>query len=329
MARYDDDRRYGRYSDRDDRGLMNRASDEVRSWFGDDDAERRRRRDEMRGDRDVNDRRSYGTYGPRDSGDRDYGDRDYRSRTYGSRTYGDRDYDGDRDYRGSSRNYGDRDYGDRYRTGSLSRGRDEDYLQERYDRDYNRDYVRDFGDHSGYRGRYEGDRLGGSRSYRSGYGSDRGDYESNRGYGSRRGYGSGQRYDRDYGDQSRGSYDYVAYYAIYDGPHSGRGPEGYSRSTDRIEEDVNERLTDHGGLDASKVRVSADEGEVTLEGTVQSRREKRMAEDAAESVRGVRDVHNRLHISQTDEDSFENSNATNASASSTSGKKSRKSTASS
>ncbi|MDX5347612.1 MAG: SWFGD domain-containing protein, partial [Hymenobacteraceae bacterium] len=38
--------------DRDnDRGFFERAGDEVKSWFGDEDAERRRRRDEMR-DRD-------------------------------------------------------------------------------------------------------------------------------------------------------------------------------------------------------------------------------------------------------------------------------------
>lgn len=49
--RYED--RYGRGSRRDrdyadDRGYMERAGDEVRSWFGDDDAERRRYMDEQR-----------------------------------------------------------------------------------------------------------------------------------------------------------------------------------------------------------------------------------------------------------------------------------------
>ena len=34
--------------DRDDRGFFERAGDEVASWFGDDDAERRRREDRMR-----------------------------------------------------------------------------------------------------------------------------------------------------------------------------------------------------------------------------------------------------------------------------------------
>ena len=42
----DRDREYGR------RDFMERAGDEVRSWFGDDEAERRRRMDEMREPRD-------------------------------------------------------------------------------------------------------------------------------------------------------------------------------------------------------------------------------------------------------------------------------------
>lgn len=37
---------YRDYRDRDDRGFVDRASDEVRSWFGDDEAQRRRRMDE-------------------------------------------------------------------------------------------------------------------------------------------------------------------------------------------------------------------------------------------------------------------------------------------
>jgi hypothetical protein len=82
------------------------------------------------------------------------------------------------------------------------------------------------------------------------------------------------------------------------GPMTGRGPSGYQRSSDKIIEDVCERLTQHGRVDASDIQVTADDGEVTLEGTVSSRREKRMAEDIAENVRGVRDVHNRLQIDE-------------------------------
>lgn len=80
------------------------------------------------------------------------------------------------------------------------------------------------------------------------------------------------------------------------GPHAGRGPQGYVRSDERIEAEVCERLTRHGRIDASDVEVSVKDGEVTLAGTVGSRRMKRMAEDVAESVMGVVDVHNRLQI---------------------------------
>jgi len=56
-----DEDRYGR--DDDDRGFFERAGDEVRSWFGDDEAERRRREDERR-------------YGREHGGERWRGERD-------------------------------------------------------------------------------------------------------------------------------------------------------------------------------------------------------------------------------------------------------------
>src|SRR5262244_519491 len=45
---YDRDRRYRGegYYGREDRGFFERAGDEVRSWFGNEDAQRRRERDE-------------------------------------------------------------------------------------------------------------------------------------------------------------------------------------------------------------------------------------------------------------------------------------------
>jgi osmotically-inducible protein OsmY len=70
----------------------------------------------------------------------------------------------------------------------------------------------------------------------------------------------------------------------------------YQRSDERIREDVYDRLNDHPNVDSSDIRVSVSGGEVTLEGTVHGRREKRMAEDIAESVSGVRDVQNRLRL---------------------------------
>lgn len=76
----------------------------------------------------------------------------------------------------------------------------------------------------------------------------------------------------------------------------GRGPKNYSRSDERIREDVNDRLLEHGEIDASDVVVTVSDREVTLEGIVDDKRTKRLAEDIAESVSGVRDVHNRLRV---------------------------------
>ena len=80
------------------------------------------------------------------------------------------------------------------------------------------------------------------------------------------------------------------------GGHRGRGPKNYTRSDDRIKEDVNDRLTDYNYLDASDIEVDVKNSEVILSGAVDSRYEKRLAEDIAESVTGVRNVENRLRI---------------------------------
>jgi osmotically-inducible protein OsmY len=80
------------------------------------------------------------------------------------------------------------------------------------------------------------------------------------------------------------------------GEHTGRGPRGYRRTDERIWEDVCDRLTDDAHVDATDVEVRVEDGEVTLNGTVRSRPEKHHAEDIIESVPGVRDVHNHLHV---------------------------------
>lgn len=85
-------------------------------------------------------------------------------------------------------------------------------------------------------------------------------------------------------DQYRGGY------------HRGKGPKGYRRSDERIREDVNDRLTEDGYLDASEVEVAVNNGEVTLTGIVVSRHDKRRAEDIAESASGVNNVENRLRV---------------------------------
>jgi hypothetical protein len=80
--------------------------------------------------------------------------------------------------------------------------------------------------------------------------------------------------------------------------HRGRGPKGYRRSDQRIQEDVNDRLYDDPYVDASEVDVSVSGGEVTLSGTVDSRSARRRAEDVAEQVSGVSYVQNNLRVRQ-------------------------------
>jgi hypothetical protein len=81
--------------------------------------------------------------------------------------------------------------------------------------------------------------------------------------------------------------------------HRGRGPKSYTRSDDRIREDINDRLTDDWRVDATHVEVSVSKGEVTLSGTVDSRDAKRRAEDIAESVSGAKHVQNNLRVDQS------------------------------
>ncbi len=131
-----------------------------------------------------------------------------------------------------------------------------------------------------------------------GYGQSQGDWGSsqqgwsNQGYGNRGNYGGGQG-----GPGGSGTITYAEFWLI-PGPHAGRGPRGYQRSGQRIEEDVCERLSQHGQLDASDIHVKVQDGEVTLTGTVGSRQEKRMAEDALDSISGIKDVHNQLRVQQ-------------------------------
>jgi hypothetical protein len=80
------------------------------------------------------------------------------------------------------------------------------------------------------------------------------------------------------------------------GTFRGRGPKGYQRSDERIREDVCDLLTENVDLDASDVQVTVIACEITLQGSVPSRQDKRLAEDLAESVSGVRNVHNQLRV---------------------------------
>lgn len=193
------------------------------------------------------------------------------------------------------------------------------------DDDYNRPSRRDYGDSAGYGS------GGSARDWRDVVGDDR-DYDPSslfsadrsRGYPHAAGsYGRDQnRYSQD--SFGRGSRDYNEDRGLFEragdevrswfgdddaerrrnqdmrqaGQHRGRGPKGYTRSDERIREDVNDRLTEDPHVDASEIEVAVSNREVTLSGTVNSRFEKRHAEDIAESVSGVTHVQNNLRVQQ-------------------------------
>ncbi|WP_224242694.1 BON domain-containing protein [Hyalangium gracile] len=75
----------------------------------------------------------------------------------------------------------------------------------------------------------------------------------------------------------------------------GRAPKGYQRSDDRIREDICDRLM-MSWMNAENVDILVRNGEVTLQGTVKSRDEKRAIEALAESVLGVKDISNALRV---------------------------------
>ena len=252
-SRYDNDRNYGdrnygrgNYGRDDDRGFFNRAGDEVASWFGDDEAERRRRMDE---------RRDPDTWHL--SGDDDDRGRHGRSTS----RYG-RDNDDDYSYRRSRGGYSSP-----YASGSETRG------------------MTTSGNYDDY---YDNDR---SSRRMTGYGTSAGMGAAGYGYG-RSTYG-GSSYDNDRNDDNDWGRQ----------SHRGKGPKNYSRSPDRIKEDVSQHLQDDHDLDASDIEVKAEKnGEVTLTGQVDDRWQKRHAEECAYKSSGVNHVQNNLRFRDNDND---------------------------
>jgi hypothetical protein len=190
-SRWSDDR-FGR--GRDERGFWDRASDEVASWFGDEDAERRRRHDSRMSDNDRNWRsNNRDPQHERDSArNRDYNyDRE-------------RDQDRDRTFYGGGRS--DRDFN--YDRGVFNRGGSSD-------RDYNRGWRHDLeGARDENRDWNRNRALGQDRDFDRNRGTDRGyrpmtgdygrsSYESDQFFAAS-GYGRGERGIGDYGrDYSR------------------------------------------------------------------------------------------------------------------------------
>lgn len=80
------------------------------------------------------------------------------------------------------------------------------------------------------------------------------------------------------------------------GQHYGKGPQGYTRSDERIREIVCERLAEHPDIDASGIDIEVQNGEVRMKGTVDDRPMKYEAEETVESIMGVKEVDNQLKV---------------------------------
>lgn len=273
-------------------------------------------------------------YGDRDydRGQRNYGrrsdnddDRSYRERSQNRYRYG-RDENEKERYSGESRWGGQYGSGSRWRSRGEYRGREGHRPGSESDWDYTDDRESRYG------------------SFVRGY--DTGLYDdTSSGYGQRYNYPTGFRSGESWGERGRSGYDYdygrggryeergwldrladklAAWFGDEDAErrsrmgegyqrHRGKGPKGYRRSDERIREDVNDRLSE-GYLDATEIEVSVAEGEVTLSGTVNSRSDKRRAEDIAEDVRGVKNVENRLRVQHSDIDRYPSISGTSSSA---------------
>jgi hypothetical protein len=135
--------------------------------------------------------------------------------------------------------------------------------------------------------------------YGSNYGSiselNRGrNFESNAGY--RASYNrltTGQWPEIERAAQSRG-FNLRDYELAQRGVHRGKGPRSYQRSDQRMEEDINDLLTEDPYIDASEVEVKVEKGEVVLSGVVENKHIKRRVEDLVEQVSGVKHIENRL-----------------------------------
>jgi osmotically-inducible protein OsmY len=323
--------RYGREQgdwDREDRGYQGQGRDDWRRRYDNDEENRWSSRGDGRGDpyrmdrdRDDEYRRFAGFEGRRGEGSRWDGDRSryeerggygqefggeghgarydessYRGQGYGGQRfgqgyggYGGQGYGNFGGYRGQGyggQGYGGQGYGqggsEGYGQGSRGQGMD-DYSQ-----------------------RYRGYGMDGSRYGTQGYGQIY-DYRS----GQARGWGDsgysqwrGQDDDWPHSESSfgRGAYREEGGYGGMGSMGSqrrGRPPKGYTRSDERIREDVSDRLSER--MDASEISVEVKNGEVTLTGQCRDRWMKHQIEMIADGVGGVKEVHNQIRVQRESE----------------------------
>ncbi|WP_431859159.1 BON domain-containing protein [Azospirillum sp.] len=274
----DDDRRWkaerGRWLGRD-RGMEGR---ERGDWIREDrDVYRDRNTDPNQYSRYGRDEEWEGRFGPEDyGGGTSRGGVDYERQGFQIRGGGRGDYE---------RDYWERDYGERRDLGrGFGQGRGfRDYARDEWsatdaDRmreDRARQVRREFG-HDYARDRARRMREGSERGWLERMGDEVASW-----------FGDEDAERRRQRDEERS--------------HRGRGPRGYTRSDDRIREDVSDRLTDDLYVDASDIEVAVSGGEVTLAGHVEHRGARRRAEDLAESVSGVTHVQNNLRVRSASE----------------------------
>lgn len=227
--------RYGR-----ERGWVEKSRDEIASWFGDEEAERRRRMDRMEHDRER-----------------------------------------------SSENLGDR-YSERYSSRDIAQGHERfgswpessQYQQYRRNNEYgNRQPMQDrFPASDRFSGRNFDDHE--LRPYEGNWGTTRG-RES---------------------EFTTGSGSYLAPWATSQSSlremRGRRGPRNYKRSDERISDDIHEKIDRHLDVDAREVIIEVKDGDVTIRGTVFSRADKRLVEEMAEDVFGVKNVQNMLRVNR-------------------------------
>jgi osmotically-inducible protein OsmY len=290
---HDDAQGYGR-GDSQDYGRQDQRSfgGTNRSQLNDDSL----RNDQRDASRNYNQARGYGQHN--DRGQQDW-QRNASQENYGQRSsasgYAGRDYDasGGNDFGNfTSEDFGGRDFSNR-NGGAMGGMRSSE------------SYRPSYGLSSWLRGNDDRDgRLGQSGDNRDG--SNREDYGSWRQYGESRGFlqragdevaswfgdeDASRRREQDHRQDHRsgGSHSEAQ-------SHRGRGPSSYTRSDDRIREDANDHLTHDHHVDATHINVSVKDGELTLDGTVDSREAKRRAEDAVEHISGVKHVQNNLRV---------------------------------
>jgi hypothetical protein len=300
--RYDEERRWHRW------GEGRRGWDEgsQRDWLDDDWRNRPYSRREERSYREQDWRSRQGRQG-RMGPETGYGpsyDREFdRDQEWG------RGRDWERGQGQMGGGYYDRDF-ERYGRGGQDFERGQGQMRGGYyDRDFERygrgqDWERDQGQMRGRQGRefergedWDYGRMRSGYGGGSGRGFDRDRERYGRGMSDQGQYGRFRDMDQeeewDEWDEPTTTWTYTEYWFV-PGPYAGIGPRNYNRSDETILEEVCERLSQHGQVDASEIEVEIQDGDVILKGSVNDRREKRLAEDIAESVFGVGDVQNQL-----------------------------------